>query len=219
MEGFRCTTLSGCTCNDPGLTLPILDYTHSAGRCSITGGYVYRGCAIPSLTGTYFYGDFCTAQVYTTTYDGVSATTPVEVTAELIPDVGVINFLASFGEDAYGELYLCDIYGGEVFKIVPDANEVVTDCDNNSEPDACQILANPSLDMNGNGVLDMCECPGDIDGNGATDLADLAGLLAAFGAATGDAGYIPAADLDNSGTIDLADLAGLLAAFGCDMMP
>ncbi len=219
IEGFRCTGLSGCDCNDINLTAPILDYTHGGGRCSITGGYVYRGCAIPSMVGSYFYADFCTAQIWTTEYDGVSATTPVERTAQLVPDVGSISFVSSFGEDAYGELYICDLFGGEVFKIVPDGAEVVEDCDNNNEADACELLADPSLDLNGNGILDVCDCPGDINGDGVTDLGDLSGLLGAFGASTGDPNFLAGADLDGSGTIDLGDLSGLLSAFGCDMTP
>ncbi len=57
-------------------------------------------------------------------------------------------------------------------------------------------------------------CAGDVDGSGSIDLADLAGLLAAFGAEEGDAGYVPAADLNSDGSVDLSDLAGFLAVFG-----
>ncbi len=54
MEGSRC--FRGPGCDQTGLTLPLLEYTHQEG-CSITGGYVYRGSAIPSLQGHYFYAD------------------------------------------------------------------------------------------------------------------------------------------------------------------
>lgn len=58
MEGFLCfDPPSGC--NTSGLTPPVLDYTHEAGACSITGGYVYRGPSNPAVNGTYFYADFC----------------------------------------------------------------------------------------------------------------------------------------------------------------
>ena len=64
MEGKECTGLSGCTCNAPGLTIPIHDYGHTGGNCSVTGGYVYRGTAIPDLDGTYFFADFCTGKIW-----------------------------------------------------------------------------------------------------------------------------------------------------------
>ena len=72
------------------------------------------------------------------------------------------------------------------------------------------MVTEPSIDAN-------CPNPGcsaDIDDDCMIGLPDLAGLLAAFGLTSADAGYNPDADLDNSGTVDLADLAGLLAEFG-----
>ncbi|MGB5082366.1 MAG: PQQ-dependent sugar dehydrogenase [Burkholderiales bacterium] len=57
-EGSLCFS-PGSGCNTSGLTLPYVDYAHAAGGCSVTGGYVYRGAAIPALQGTYFYADFC----------------------------------------------------------------------------------------------------------------------------------------------------------------
>src|SRR5215210_1651790 len=57
MEGFSC--YEATTCNQTGLQLPIIDFGHTGGACSITGGYVYRGSAIPGLRGHYFYSDWC----------------------------------------------------------------------------------------------------------------------------------------------------------------
>lgn len=70
MEGAHCTDLSGCTCFAPELTLPIYEYSHGGSpfRCSITGGYVYRGCAIPSLHGHYFFADYCADQIWSFAY-------------------------------------------------------------------------------------------------------------------------------------------------------
>jgi glucose/arabinose dehydrogenase len=118
MEGFSCTGLTGCTCNGPALTLPIYDYPHGA-ECSVTGGYVYRGCAVPDLQGTYFFADYCSAKIWSLRYDGTTITEFTDRTAELDPPGGeTINSVTSFGEDGLGEMYICD-QGGELFKIVP----------------------------------------------------------------------------------------------------
>lgn len=126
MEGLNCTGLSDCICNDPSLTLPIYNYSHGGGKCSITGGYVYRGCADPGLQGTYFFADFCSNQIWSFRFVNDTITQFQERTAELAPGGGLsITSISSFGEDAFGELYICDLNGGEVFKIVPDS--MVTD--------------------------------------------------------------------------------------------
>lgn len=176
MEGNSCTGLSGCTCNSAALTLPILVYNHSAGRCSITGGYVYRGLAMPAMQGLYFYADWCSGNVWTITQSNV---TPVQrLPGELNPTGGgVLSNISSFGEDAFGEIYIVDRGGtttGEVYKIVPanfqamDCNgnfvqddlEVMfgltADCDANSIPDSCDIAAG-APDCNANGILDACD--------------------------------------------------------------
>ena len=108
---------SGSSCNQAGLTQPIHEYDHSQG-CSVTGGYVYRGCKMPDLRGTYFYADFCSGWVRTFRVVGGIATDHQDRTAELESSGVSIDQVASFGEDARGELYIADL-GGEVFKIVP----------------------------------------------------------------------------------------------------
>jgi glucose/arabinose dehydrogenase len=111
MEGAHC--LSGSQCDQTGLTLPDFEYGHDQG-CSITGGYVYRGSAIPDLQGLYFYGDFCQGWVRSLRY---AAGTTIEVTdwPTLRPGGSVL----SFGEDTAGELYVLSS-SGSVFKVVPD---------------------------------------------------------------------------------------------------
>lgn len=108
-------------CDSSGLTRPIYVYDHGAGRCSITGGYVYRGSAIPDLRGSYFFADYCSETIWTIRVVGGAITEgPVDRTADLAPGGGLtIDQITSFGEDARGELYICD-QGGEVFRIVPE---------------------------------------------------------------------------------------------------
>ncbi|MCX8072877.1 MAG: PQQ-dependent sugar dehydrogenase [Candidatus Binatia bacterium] len=117
VEGNAHCFPSGSTCDQTGLTQPIHEYDHSQG-CSVTGGYVYRGCKMPDLRGRYFYADFCTAFVRSFRVVSGVATDHQDHTAELESSGVSIDQVASFGEDARGELYIADL-GGEVFKIVP----------------------------------------------------------------------------------------------------
>jgi len=109
MEGTRCYNAGSCDMT--GLTLPVLDYTHSDG-CSVTGGYVYRGTAIPDLAGTYFYADFCSGWVRSFRYTGGQVTEAASWDA-LAPGGNI----SSFGEDGAGELYVLTSAGG-VYRIV-----------------------------------------------------------------------------------------------------
>ena len=109
MEGMVCYT-SGC---DPtGTVLPVLDYTHGIG-CSVTGGYVYRGSAIPALVGHYLYADYCSGWVRSFRYAGGQA-----VDQQDQPTLSPGQLITSFGEDATGELYVLT-HGGTIYRIVP----------------------------------------------------------------------------------------------------
>jgi glucose/arabinose dehydrogenase len=159
MEGFGCTGLTGCTCNAPSLTLPIEDYANAGSQCAVIGGYIYRGCAIPLLTGTYFYADYCAARIWSFTYDSVTNTKgpTIERTSQLAPGGGLsIGSISSFGEDAMGEILICDYSGGEIFKIIN--LDPFTDCNTNQIPDNCDIAFGNSPDNNANGIPDECEC-------------------------------------------------------------
>jgi len=121
-EGTECTTFGGCDCGSIGAVDPVTEYSHSDASpvCSVTGGEVYRGCAIPDLDGTYFFADFCSADIWSLRMKGGLATDIRDRTTELDPPGSAnINGISSFGRDAAGELYVCDLFGGEVFKIVP----------------------------------------------------------------------------------------------------
>ena len=129
MEGTLCfNPLSGC--ESPELELPIYEYAHSAGRCSISGGYVYRG-QIGAIQGRYFFADFCTGEVWSFRRDpAAGAVDLVDHTAELQPESGSIGNVAGFGEDGFGELYIVDRGSGsdgEVFKIVTPVSGYLLD--------------------------------------------------------------------------------------------
>lgn len=134
MEGFACTGLSGCTCNGATLTLPIRDYPHSGattGGLCVIGGYVYRGPAIPSLDGVYFHSDISFNNTWAMRYtQGGGVTNLTNINSQISPSLQgtTVNSIASYGEDARGEIYIVKHSGattGGVFKIVPPTGEVV----------------------------------------------------------------------------------------------
>jgi glucose/arabinose dehydrogenase len=107
-------------CNPAGLTFPVHTYAHSLGRCSITGGVVYRGSDIPDLCGTYFFADWCSDEIWSFRIAAGSVADFRDRTAELEPPgPPSIQNIATFGTDGRGEIYVCDRDDGEVFKIVP----------------------------------------------------------------------------------------------------
>ncbi len=112
MEGSGC--YNAASCNQTGLTLPAFEYEHGQGDvngCSITGGYVYRGKALPELAGRYFYSDYCGAFLKSFLRSG---STIGEPTKWPVADIGNV---VSFGQDGDGELYMIS-ENGKIFKIV-----------------------------------------------------------------------------------------------------
>ncbi len=181
MEGNHCFN-PPTNCQTPSLILPVFEYDHSDGKQSITGGEVYRGCAIPELSGKYFFADWGSNQIWS--IRGPTGVGVKEWTAELTPPGGLsIQTIVSFGVDAYGELYLCDLLGGEIFKIVP-RRSVLADCNGNGVEDACDTRDGTAADIDGNDVPDLCQCvqilDTDINNDGDVDLADLFCILDAF---------------------------------------
>lgn len=108
MEGSECYRGS---CDPAGLVLPVAEYTHAEGGCSITGGYVYRGPAYPAMQGIYFYGDYCSGTIW-----GLRRSGSAWENAEVLASNARIS---SFGEDQAGELYLTDLNSGAVYQVVP----------------------------------------------------------------------------------------------------
>ncbi len=105
LEGSQCYTPS---CNPAGTVLPVAEYGRSLG-CSVTGGYVYRGPHYPAMQGVYFFGDFCTAEMFATRRTGAGFGATSFVTSQLGPKG---QFISSFGEDEAGNLYLISLLGG-----------------------------------------------------------------------------------------------------------
>ncbi len=135
------------------LVFPVHTYPLNAGRCAITGGYVYRGCAMPDMVGQYFFADYCTGQIWTRD-----------------PDTGVVTQqfnlpfgLTTFGEDEDGELYFAQ--GSTVSKLVPTTFD---DTNNNGIPDTCETLGCNEADL----ALPF----------GSLDFSDVVAFLTAFGA-------------------------------------
>ncbi len=115
MEGAHC--FRSATCDMAGLTPPVVEYGHDAG-CSITGGAVYRGRAIPSLAGMYFYSDYCTSFLRSFRWTQAGGTTDHwDWTNALDPGHKVAQ-VASFGEDEDGEVYVISL-SGTIWKLVP----------------------------------------------------------------------------------------------------
>jgi glucose/arabinose dehydrogenase len=107
MEAGACfEPAEGCVTD--GLVLPVAEYGHDRG-CSITGGYVYRGTAVPGLAGTYLYADYCSGTIW-----GLDASA-AQPTPRVLLEAGAN--IVSFGEDEAGELYVVDL-GGRVLRVV-----------------------------------------------------------------------------------------------------
>lgn len=113
MEGTLCySPTTGC--DTSGKILPIWEYPRTQGY-SVTGGYVYRGPNQPGLVGKYIYGDYGTKHIWAITYDGSAPA----VNQNVLLSSG--RSLSSFGVDRYGELYICDLSGGKIWKFTPTA--------------------------------------------------------------------------------------------------
>jgi len=112
LEGDHCFRFDSC---EPDAFLgPVFEYFHDSGRCSVTGGVVYRGSSIPELGGTYLFGDWCSGEVW-----GLRAGEQVEVVLLTDPeDVYLPRFagLTSFGVGPDGEVYL--LQAGRVWRLI-----------------------------------------------------------------------------------------------------
>jgi glucose/arabinose dehydrogenase len=97
--------------NIPQTTPPVYDYPHSGGRCVVTGGFVYRGLAIPDLVGAYLFTDYCQGELMAMLQENGKMTKLVNLRV-------TVDLPVSFGEDQAGELYVLSL-SGAVSEIVP----------------------------------------------------------------------------------------------------
>jgi glucose/arabinose dehydrogenase len=110
--------------DDPsGVRMPIIEYDHDTTGHSVTGGYVYRGTAIPELVGRYLYADYKDSRFWVLTYAGESpgdggAQPQICDSYEVTPDLGAAIGPTAFGEDLAGELYVLTL-GGAIYRIDP----------------------------------------------------------------------------------------------------
>lgn len=113
MEGNHCFQPG---CNAAGLTLPIAEYDHSNGACSITGGYRYRGTRSIRMQGLYIFGDYCNGQISAIMERGSSWIVKPLLSTNLA--------ISTFGEDVTGEIYVADYARGIVYRLVDESPPV-----------------------------------------------------------------------------------------------
>ncbi|WP_370898227.1 PQQ-dependent sugar dehydrogenase [Chryseobacterium gossypii] len=105
-EGNNSYNTAGCA-SSATMTFPVAVYDHSGGRCSITGGYVYRGSLYPALNGKYFFADYCSSQIGMLNVDNSITWTPAFSG----------NNFSTFGVDNQNELYIAAVNNGKIYKI------------------------------------------------------------------------------------------------------
>ncbi|HYE62760.1 MAG TPA: PQQ-dependent sugar dehydrogenase [Phycisphaerales bacterium] len=186
MEGTVPTGYAGCVAPLPPSLPPIIDYPRSGATvsgASVTGGVVYRGCSMPSLRGSYIFGDWA-AKCWTGTPNaaGTALTNIVDRKAQL----GLSGTLVHFGEDPWGEMYyvIWNSTNGGVYRIRP-ASVAGNDCNSNQQADGCDIAKGVSPDLNLDSVPDDCQgfpCTADFnhDGDTGTD-QDIEAFFACIG--------------------------------------
>lgn len=126
MEGFHCFN-GGCdevdtpnAVNADGMTMPITEYSHDGGRCSITGGGVYRSCEVPAWDGLYVYGDVCSQELMAAAWDGT-------MTQNFDAVLSVNESILGNGWNAWGDVYITTAVGsygtpssdGKVYRVAP----------------------------------------------------------------------------------------------------
>lgn len=170
-EGTQCTGLDPSLCVPANYVPPVFQYSsaNTSSRCSITGGYVYRGTQGTLPNGSYIYGDFCTGEILLWTG------------GQQVPLHDIADFnLVAFGEDEDGELYLVQMGAGIVQKIVPAKASADFDADFRTDYSLFRPGTGVWYILNGSsgairtqqfGVNNDLPTAEDYDGDRRTDLA------------------------------------------------
>lgn len=137
-EGKIC--YGAATCPTLGFVDPVLDYPRTdingvQGGTSVTGGYVYRGTAIPGLIGKYVFGDYGNGRIWRLEDDGRTAATKTQI--------GSLPSIAMFGQDLSGEIYVSSIAGSIIKKLVPKVAPVPSTFPQTLSATGCVDPANP----------------------------------------------------------------------------
>jgi len=145
-EGTANASISGCSteavCPVENGFEPVNEYDHNDGRCSITGGFIYRGSAQPGFVGEYFYADFCSRRMWSLRKEG-------NAYVETLYSTLVPGGPRTFGEDANGEVYVAT--GSAIYRI-EDPTPPVSGCpdqpaDDCDEPDQASLIIRDRLFM------------------------------------------------------------------------
>jgi glucose/arabinose dehydrogenase len=226
-EGTQCTNLDPQLCAGGSTPIvqepPIFQYTHTAGRCSITGGYVYRGRRGTFPQGAYIYGDYCTGEIWMLQSAGTTWNSTLLIDTPFT--------ITSFGEDEAGEIYFTSnsTTNATVQKLInPNAvplRTTVADFDGDGRTDISVFRPSNSVWFVNNsaagtvtatsfGISNDALTPADFDGDGRTDIAvfrngvwywlesSTGNFRAAQWGASGDTPT--AADFDGDGKSDIA---------------
>jgi glucose/sorbosone dehydrogenase len=148
MEGLHCYNTA--TCNSTGLTLPVSEYDHSQGDCSVTGGFVYRGTQFRVLQGIYVYGDYCSGRIW-----GLRPTPGAWQSAVLY---GAGFQISSFGEDEAGEIYVADYTDGAITHLISGC---AGDCNDDRRVSIDELLTMVNIAL---GTVTISSCStGDVN--------------------------------------------------------
>ncbi len=164
-------------CTGLTFTWPVYEYSQSSvSGCAVTGGYVYRGSPNSTYFGDYLFADYCVGnRLWSLRFNG---STWVATQHTLVPPTGlVLNNPASFGQDAYGDLYVTDD-SGEVFKIALRPAQCVTgnyDVNGDGQVDIVDVQLVAADFMRPDFVPDY-----DVNCTGAVDATDITLVAAAW---------------------------------------
>jgi glucose/arabinose dehydrogenase len=129
MEASHC--FQNPSCSSDGLVLPVAEYAHTTGDCSVTGGMIYRGQKYPGLQGVYLYGDYCSGRIRGLKRDGGPFQNAILLDSAYI--------VTTFGEDETGNIYLADYASGTVYRVIEAVSGVPV-------PAGRQVFTFPAID-------------------------------------------------------------------------